>query len=110
MQSVSLSTLADEQLAVARDAPARRAAHTVHGGQGCDLRQAVLALLAGCELRDHESPGEATLQVLRGQVKLSTATETWEGGAGDLVTIPAGRHSLAAIEDAAVVLTVVRAH
>ena len=51
-------------------------------------------------------PGETTLQVLRGQVRLSTADETWEGAAGDYLVIPRERHGLHADEDAVVLLTV----
>jgi quercetin dioxygenase-like cupin family protein len=109
MQSIVITTLADEQLAVARQASSGRAAHTIHGGEACNLRQAVLALASGRELADHESPGEATLQVLRGRIRLTTKQESWEGNVGDYVTIPAERHALTALEDAAVLLTVVRA-
>jgi quercetin dioxygenase-like cupin family protein len=107
MDSVSLTTSADELLAAARDAHSGRAAHTVHGGQLHALRQTIVALLAGHELGEHESPGEATLQVLRGRVRLATHTETWEGAAGDYVTIPPERHSLTSLDDSVVLLTVV---
>ncbi|CAI7975774.1 MULTISPECIES: cupin domain-containing protein [unclassified Parafrankia] len=105
MEKTSLTALADEQLAVARQAPAGRAAHTIHGGHDHMLRQTVIALLAGRELAEHESPGEATLQVLRGHVRLTAGEETWDGGAGDHVTIPPVRHALAAVDDSAVLLT-----
>lgn len=41
-------------------------------------------------------------------MRLIAGDEQWLGAAGDYVTIPPKRHSLAALEDAAVLLTVVR--
>lgn len=107
MESVSLTTLADEQLAVARQASSGRAARTIHGGQGTHMRQTALALLAGQELAEHDNPGEATLHVLRGRIRLTTATDAWDGAAGEHVIIPAGRHAVAAVEDSVVLLSTV---
>ena len=107
MQSISLTALAEEQLTLARQARSGRAARTIHGGHEHALRQTVLALLAGHELAEHDSPGEATIQVLRGHVRLTTARDAWEGTVGDGVTIPPERHALAAVEDSVVLLTVV---
>ena len=47
MESLSLTGLADEQIAAAKLAQAGRAAHTVHGGHEHSLRQTVIALAAG---------------------------------------------------------------
>ena len=106
MQSISLTTLADEQLAAARQAASGRSAHTIYGGHQHALRQTLLALAAGRSLDEHGSPGEATLQVLVGQVRLATAAQTWEGTTGDYLVVPAERHSLTALGDSAVILTV----
>jgi quercetin dioxygenase-like cupin family protein len=106
MKSTSLTALVEEQLTSARTANAGRAAVTVYGGQEHDLRQTVIALAAGRALGEHESPGEATLQVLTGQVRLTAGDETWEGGPGDHLIIPPVRHDLTAVSDAAVLLTV----
>ena len=106
MESVSLSQLADEQLEAARTSRAGRAALTVHGGHDHQLRQTLMALVAGTDMGEHNSPGQATLQVLRGRVRVSTAAESWEGGPGDLLMIPAERHGLHAQDDAVVLLTV----
>jgi quercetin dioxygenase-like cupin family protein len=107
MEPLSLTTLIDQQLNAARRATSGRSAHTVRGGRLHALHQTVLALVAGRGLDDHESPGEATLQILSGHVRLATADETWEGKAGDYLDIPAQRHNLLAVEDSAVLLTVV---
>ena len=106
MDGIDLASLARELLATAENVHSGRASHTVYGGHGHTLRQTVIALAAGHELAEHGSPGEATLQVLIGRVRLTAGEETWEGGAGDLVAIPPARHALAALEDAAVLLTV----
>lgn len=106
MESLSLQALADEQLAAAKAAHSGRSAHTVHGGRDHLLRQTVIALAAGHELAEHESPGQATLQVLRGRVRVSTASDEWHGAAGDFLILPAERHGLHADDDSAVLLTV----
>ena len=106
MDHAELTTLAEDHLQRARDASAGRSAHTVHGGREHRLRQTLVALVGGRALGEHESPGEATLQVLRGSVRLHAGAETWEGTEGDLVVIPPVRHDLEAREDAVVLLTV----
>jgi quercetin dioxygenase-like cupin family protein len=106
MESISLTALVDEQLEAARAAHSGRAAHTIHGGHEHLLRQTVIALAAGHELGEHASPGEATLQVLRGHVRLSAGEDSCDGSAGDYLVIPAQRHALLAVDDSAVLLTV----
>ncbi|KAA0108858.1 cupin domain-containing protein [Mycolicibacterium sp. P1-5] len=106
MDSISLTQLADEQLASARSSNSGRAAHTVHGGHGHQLRQTLIALASGHELSEHHTPGETTLHVLRGQVRLATADDAWEGQTGDLLVVPRERHGLQAIDDSVILLTV----
>lgn len=106
MEKFSLDAIAREQAKRAAVAPSGRSAETVYGGHEHALRQTVIALTAGSSLDEHESPGEATLQVLNGRVRLTAASVTWEGRAGDLLVIPAARHALHALEDAAILLTV----
>lgn len=106
MEGQSLTDLATELLAKARQGHSGRAAHTVYGGHEHGLRQTLIALAAGHELGEHESPDEATLQVLDGRVRLTDSHDAWEGGVGDHIAIPPDRHALAAVEDAVVLLTV----
>ena len=107
MDVLSLSVLAEEQIAAAHASAGGRSARTIHGGRTHALRQTVLALVAGRALGEHESPGEATLQVLTGRVRLSAGDDSWEAAMGDYLVIPAARHNLAAIDDCVVLLSVV---
>lgn len=106
MDSLSLTTLVDEQIAAARAGASGRSAITVHGGHEHPLRQTVIALAAGHALGEHDSPGEATLQVLAGRVALVAGDQSGEASTGDYLIIPPVRHRLDAIEDSAVLLTV----
>jgi quercetin dioxygenase-like cupin family protein len=106
METTSLTSAADQHLAVARRSSSGRSSVTLFGGREHDLRQTLIALAAGHSLGEHESPGEATLQVLSGTVRLTAGDEVWDGAAGDHLVIPPHRHDLHAVTDAAVLLTV----
>jgi quercetin dioxygenase-like cupin family protein len=108
VDSVSLDELARTHLEQAREAHSGRSAHTVFGGQDHLLRQTLIALRAGEALDEHESPGEATLQVLQGRVRLVAGEDTRSGATGDLLVIPDARHSLQVDEDSVVLLTVAK--
>ena len=108
MEKFSVDAMARELLQRAGAASAGRAADTVYGGHEHRLRQTVVALTAGTELGEHDNPGESTLLVLRGRVRLRSADTSWEGRHGDLLVVPQARHSLEAIENSAVLLTVVK--
>lgn len=108
MQKLSLDALAREQLELATSAGSGRSARTVFGGHERMLRQTVIAMLAGTSMAEHVSPGEATLYVLRGRVRLHACGTSWDGRAGDLLVVPEARHSLDALQDSAVILTVVK--
>jgi quercetin dioxygenase-like cupin family protein len=109
MNKVSLTALAREHLEAARAASSGRSSHTVYGGHEHSLRQTLITLTAGTDLDDHESPGEATLHVLVGRVRLTGADAGWDGTPGDHIVIPTSRHGLHALEDSAVLLTVAKA-
>ncbi|WP_217640568.1 LuxR family transcriptional regulator [Blastococcus tunisiensis] len=102
---VNLDELATELLADAAMQNALRAAHTLpHPVDG--LRQTVIALIRGQQLAEHESPGPASLLVLRGRVRLVAGEHTDELGPSQIVPIPDRRHSLHADEDSVVMLNV----
>ncbi len=108
MEKHSLTALARAQLKLARSGSAGRSAQTVYGGHEHQLRQTLIALLAGQGLAEHESPGESTVQVLGGRVRVYSDAASWEGVSGDLIFIPDARHGLDALEDSTVLLTVVK--
>lgn len=108
MQKMSLTALARQQLILAHEATSGRSSHTVYGGHEHVLRQTIIAMVAGQVLAEHENPGEATLHVLRGRVRLSAGTDSWDGSPDDLMIIPDARHTLTALEDSAVLLTVAK--
>jgi len=82
VEKSSLTALAREQLKLARRASSGRSADTVSG--------------------------EATVHVLHGRVRLNGDGHSWDGTPGDLLTVPSARHSLSALEDSVVLLTVVK--
>jgi quercetin dioxygenase-like cupin family protein len=108
MQKMSLTAMAREHLMAARSASSGRSAKTVFGGHEQVLRQTVIALANGRVLEEHDNPGEATLYVLHGRVRLATTDAAWDGSPGDLLIIPRARHTLTALEDAVVLLTVAK--
>lgn len=108
MQRISLEALARQQLERAARTAGGHTADTVYGGSEKVLRQTVIGMIEGASLAEHENPGEATVQVLRGRVRLSSGDLSWEARTGDMIFVPDARHSLEALEDSAVLLTVAK--
>src|SRR3954468_6703975 len=102
---VHLLELSAELMQQASGQHSGRAARTLpHPVDG--LRQTVIALRAGTELGEHESPGPASLVVLRGRVRLVAGEEAVAVGAHEFSPVPDRRHSLQADEDSVVLLSV----
>jgi quercetin dioxygenase-like cupin family protein len=108
MQKISLEALARQQMKLAASAGGQHTADTVYGGHEKVLRQTVIGMIAGARLAEHENPGEATVLILHGRVRLSAANSFWDAARGDLLIMPEGRHSLDALENSAVLLTVAK--
>ncbi|MEV8029446.1 cupin [Cellulosimicrobium funkei] len=102
----NVDLLTEAHLTTARTAPNGRSAEVVlHDGP---LRQTILALRAGVELGEHNSPPAASIQVLRGRVRVTALGEgDVELGEGELRVLTHERHAVSAIEDTAFLLTTV---
>jgi quercetin dioxygenase-like cupin family protein len=102
---IDVHQLAGELLEKASTEHSGRAGRTLpHPVDG--LRQTLVALRGGAELGEHESPGPASLLVIRGRVRLIAGEETTELAAHRFAPIPDRRHSLYADEDSVVLLSV----
>ena len=107
MEENTLTTIAQDMLTEAREASSGRSAHHLHGGREHTLQQTMIALAEGQDLKEHENPGEATIQVIIGQVELIAGDESITLHSSDHAVIPQQRHSLHAHEDSVVLLTLV---
>lgn len=106
MDKLSLQAKARELTHKASEAAAGRAADTVFGGHEKRMRQTVIALREGVEMAEHESPGEATLLVITGRLRLIAGATTWSGREWDHLVIPNAPHSVQAETDTTFLLTV----
>lgn len=102
---VDVHALAGELLQQASGEGAGRAARTLpHPVDG--LRQTLIALTAGAVMDEHESPGAASLMVIRGRVSVLAGDDVVEVGAHSIVPVPDRRHGLRAEEQSVVLLSV----
>ncbi|WP_144933044.1 cupin domain-containing protein [Kocuria marina] len=107
MEENTLTTIAQDMLTEAREASSGRSAHHLNGGREHTLQQTMIALAEGQDLKEHENPGEATIQVITGRVELVAGDESVQLGPAQHAVIPQQRHSLHAHEDSVVLLTLV---
>lgn len=99
-----LDRIADDLLESARAEESGRAARLlVHDGP---LRQTLMALRAGAGLAEHNSPPAASMQVLRGRVRV-TAQEHDELAEGEIAALTHHRHGVQAQEDSVFLLSTV---
>ena len=102
---VNLELLAEELVRQAAGDRAGRAARTLpHPVDG--LRQTLIAISDGAGLQEHNSPGPASLVVLRGAARLIVGADTVRLAVGDHAPIPPRRHALTAEGDTVILLSV----
>ncbi|NEE00696.1 cupin domain-containing protein [Phytoactinopolyspora halotolerans] len=104
MAEMTLESIGTHQLDAAKNSPNGRASRTLHSG--ARLRQTLMALTAGTRCDEHQSEGDATVQCLRGRVRLNAGERSILVEEGTLVDVPPWRHDLVADEDSLVILTV----
>ena len=73
-----------------------------------DLRVVLIALRRGARMHEHRTAGRVTIQATAGRVRLHCADQTVDLAAGHLLTLePGAPHDVEALEDSALLLTVV---
>lgn len=104
MVEMTLESVGADQMEVARQMSNGRASKTIHSGHR--LRQTLIAMTAGTTLAEHQSPGDATVLCLKGEVTFHMNDRSVTIPEGTLVDVPAQRHDLTANVDSMIILTV----
>lgn len=66
-----------------------------------------VVLAAGTRMREHQTPGEITVQCIEGRIEFSTPAGTQLMDAGDFIHLRAGEpHALHALADASALVTI----
>jgi quercetin dioxygenase-like cupin family protein len=104
--TVHLQEAAEELLGTLREQSSGRTARTLTPGAHAPLKQTLLALGAGHRLQDHRAPGQATIEVIIGRVRLTVDDDEVTLAAGCWAPIPSETHGLLADEDSVALLTV----
>lgn len=101
-----LQALMRTHLATARDEERGRSVELIaHDGE---LRQSIVALADGVRLPPHNAPPAATVQVLRGRIRIDLDEGSQgELGEGELEVLTHERHSVLALADSVFLLTTV---
>lgn len=100
-----LDVLAETHLAAARHNERGRSAVLLVSD--AELRQTLVALVAGSVLGEHNSPPAASMQVLRGRVEVTAGDEAVTLRAGQLRALTHQRHAVRALADSVFLLTTV---
>lgn len=102
----NLKELTESHMVAARAEERGRSAELIaHDGP---LRQTVIALRDGVRMAEHNSPPAASLQVLKGRVRVDLDDESQgEFAEGELWILTHERHSVFALEDSVFLLTTV---
>jgi quercetin dioxygenase-like cupin family protein len=105
-----LTRLRDELAELEREpawAHANRLARTLtkHG----PLRMVLVRLRAGAQLAEHDAGGPVTIHCVMGSVRVLCAGQAFSLAQGDILTLDeALKHSVDALDDAALLLTIAR--
>jgi quercetin dioxygenase-like cupin family protein len=102
--NIVLAELAESLIADLRNHGSGKTAKSIMSGSV--MRAVVIALAEGADMSEHEAPTAATLHVITGEVTLSTRTDSWTIGPGELIPVPRQRHAVHANRDSAFLLTV----
>ncbi len=66
-----------------------------------------IVLPAGTTMREHQTPGEITVQCIEGRIEFTTPAGVQTMAAGDFIHLPGGEpHALRALEDASALVTI----
>lgn len=103
---LDLREAADALLEQARGLDAKRSARTLTPGAGAPVKQTLLALIDGQRLDEHPSPGPTTLQAVTGRVRVDHGGSPVELAEGSWTTCPTEPHTVEALTDAVILLTV----
>jgi quercetin dioxygenase-like cupin family protein len=106
MDVLRVEELAAVHLGLAADSDSGRSSTTLYGRGGARLRQTLIALEAGQTLGEHQSPGDASLMCLQGEVVLRAGDVEVELRAGELVAVPPQRHDVHALVASVLLLSV----
>lgn len=102
------TAIADHHLDAANRGSNGRSSQPMFGVHEHTLRQTVIAVARGQARHGHNSASEATLYLPTGRIQVGAGNRYWDGTPGDLIIIPNGRHTLHALEDAAVLRAVAK--
>ncbi|NUR94876.1 MAG: cupin domain-containing protein [Kribbellaceae bacterium] len=106
MDVLRVEELAGVHLGLARKSDNGRSATTLYGRGGARLRQTLIALDTGQTLGEHQSPGDASLMCLQGEVVLRSGDTEVELRAGELMAVPPQRHDVHARAASVLLLSV----
>jgi len=107
MNRLSLSEIADDQIALARDAEAGMSGYEVHD-DGSPVQHTVLAMTAGQRIEVNHAPQHASALVISGRIVMRTADGPADGMTGDLFVVSGEPHSVTSREDSVLLITVSR--
>ncbi len=110
-------SVASPDFDLVREIEGLRRGHAASGGRGArtqvkhdDLRVVLMAFAAGARMAEHTADGRLTIHVVQGRVRLRVEGRVLELPAGGLLALEPGQpHDVEAVEESALLLTIVPA-